>query len=382
MYRVWLELKKIIVLPAVWGFIAACLIFNAYLVYNISGDKYAEYIGHSSQETGFILGKEFDARLEQLAADASQLEYKKRLQEETSGMPDVFEGYRTGYIAERYISALELSGGIARDMRNKYAALQQVVDEKASKDESMTLYFAGSTYWQHWKLFGNLMSWLLLEGALISVLMALLAVGHEHFNHTEQTVYATKRGRRILRPKLAASLATGLGAYILLALLTLTAYFCVNDYGGIWGSSVSSGFNYMHDIAAGDRPYVTWHSFTVFTYFLAALGLSAGIIICCSLFGFVIGVLMRNGYLGFLVFLILCAACVAIPGLLPGNSRMKFVILLSPAWLWLKQLLWFTDGDFDILWRNFETVGLCASLLLAALLCLLSTVQFRKRDIQ
>ena len=381
MYRVWLELKKIISLPAVWALIAACLVLNALIVFSISGDSYADYVGATSRQTGFILGEEYNARLGQIQADASQADYKNRLQAETSGMIDVFEGYQTGYIAKRYISYLGLTGRAAEDMRNKYASLQQAVNEKAENDESKTLYFAGSTYSQHCNLYGALMRWLLVEGVLTSVLVVLLSVGHEYFNHTEQIVYAAKTGRRILRSKLSAALIAGCGVYVLLSLLTLSGYFIMNDSAGIWGSSVSSGFNYINDIIAGARPYVTWHSFTVSTYLLASMGLSAGIVLCCSLFGFVIGILIRNGYLGFLVFIILCASCVAIPMILPDNSYAKFVFVLSPVCLWWKQLYWFTDGGFDILWKNFETVGLSASLILAALLCPLSFAWFRKRDI-
>ncbi len=76
-----------------------------------------------------------------------------------------------------------------------------------------------------------------------------------------------KKGRRILRSKMTASLSAGLGAYALLAIFTFLVYFSVNEYGNVWGSSVSSIFNYRYDVIVGYRPFLTWYSLSVLTYF-------------------------------------------------------------------------------------------------------------------
>ncbi|NLY98782.1 MAG: hypothetical protein GX082_15435, partial [Clostridiaceae bacterium] len=53
--------------------------------------------------------------------------------------------------------------------------------------------------------------------------------------------------------------------YALLAFITFLVYFGINDFGGIGKSFVSSVFNYRIDLIAGDRPFITWQSFTVQT---------------------------------------------------------------------------------------------------------------------
>jgi hypothetical protein len=93
----------------------------------------------------------------------------------------------------------------------------------------------------------------------------------------------------------------------------------------------------------------------------------------------VTGTLIRNSYIGFLVILAVNAACVAIP--IQRASQLLYVLYLTPVWLWRKQPLWFTDGDGDIIWSRFETLGLAASLSLLAVICAVSAIYFRKRDI-
>ncbi len=381
----WLELKKLLSSAAVWGFIAACLLFNAYLVISGSGDVYADFVGAAAYDTGYVLNQSFYEKLSRLTAADGQAEYLEQLQYETDGAADVFEGYDTKYIGEGYIGIWQATGPLAQAMRDKYSALQKAVNEKAARDESLTLYFAGATYNRHQQLFNDIMGWLLVEGALLAVLLVFLLVGYESIHKTGDVVYAAKKGRRILRIKMAVSLLAGLGAYVLMALFTLLAYFSLHDYGGTWGSSVSSLFNYRYDIIGGYRPFVTWHSFSVLTYLAATLGMSAGLIVCFSLMAFGLAVLIRNHYIGFFVFLAANAAVIVLPMQMPKTLTISlysgYYAMLTPVWLWLKHSLWFTDGDVDILWPHFETLGFCVSLLALAAFCLLAGMYFRKRDL-
>jgi len=381
----WLELKKLLTSSAIWGFLAACLLFNLFIISN-SRDEYADYIGAASADTGVALDSSFYEKLSHMTANGEQASrYLEWLKADTDGAADVFEGYETRPVAERYIAAVGATGYFAQAMRDKYAALQNVVDKKAENDESLTLYFAGATYDRHQLLFDTLTGWLIVEGSLVAVLLALLSTGYEHIFRTGHIVYSSKIGRRVLRPKFAAALTAGLGAYTLLALLTLLYYFGVNEYGDVWRSNVSSLFNYRVDLIAGTRPFVTWHSFSVLTYLLAMLGMSAGMVLCCLLLAFGIGIWVRSSYIAFLVFLAANAVCIAVPVQIPSGwpigPGVKYLSMLSPVWLWLKHSIWFTDGDVDIVWAHFETVGLCASLVVLIVFCLLADIRFRKRNL-
>ena len=370
------ELKKLIFSPALLVLIALCLGFNIIVAIGGSYYSYTDYVAEASRTTGYRLGAEFNEKL----AGLEPGEMRDWLMEDTTGMTDVFDGYDTAYIADAYIGRLGLKGYAASAIRSKYAELQKVVDMKDASDESMTLYFASATGYKHNDLHRNTMLFLLLESALIAALIMLLSLGYEHHNRTSHIVYATKTGRKIIIHKLFAGLSAGLASFAVLTVLTLAVYFTFNDYGSIWGSSISSGFHLIDDMLAGViRPFVTWQSYTVLTYLLAALGISALLTLCFGLAAFVIGMWLKNSYIGFLVFLIINAGCIVFALVVSGLP--KYFAVLSPVWLWLKRSLWFTDGGADILWKNFETLGVCASLFILAGLGSVSANLFRKRDI-
>jgi hypothetical protein len=132
-------------------------------------------------------------------------------------------------------------------------------------------------------------------------------------------------------------------------------------------------------IVGGRRPFVTWQSFTVLTYLLASLGICALLTLCFGLMAFAVGLWVKNSYIGFFVFIIINAGCIVLA--LVFSGLLQNFLMLSPVWLWLKQGYWFSDGGPDILWKNFETLGALASLLILAGLCAVSAVTFRKRDI-
>jgi hypothetical protein len=370
------ELKKLLYSPMLILFLALCLGFN--VIISISGVyyDYSDYVAEASRTTGYNLGAAFDEKL----AGLEPGEMRGWLMEDTFGVTDIFDGYDTAYIADAYIRRLGLTGYAASAIRSKYDELQKSVDRKDASDESMTLYFASATGHKHEDLYRNTMLFLILECGLIAALIMLLSLGYEHHNCTAHIVYATKTGRKIIIHKLFAGLAAGLAVFAVLTGLTLAAYFAVNDYGNIWGSSVSSGFHLIDDMLAGGlRPFVTWQSYTVLTYLMAALGVSALLTLCFGLMAFVIGMWLKNSYIGFLVFLIINAGCIVFAIVVSGFP--KYIAVLSPVWLWLKRIFWFTDGGADILWKNFETLGVGVSFIVLAVLCALSAVMFGKRDI-
>jgi hypothetical protein len=88
---------------------------------------------------------------------------------------------------------------------------------------------------------------------------------------------------------------------------------------------------------AGSRPFVTWHSFSILTCFLATLGMSTGVILCFSLMAFGIDALVRNSYFGFLVFLTANAIFVALPLQIPNTRTaglsIRYGSMLTPVWL-------------------------------------------------
>jgi hypothetical protein len=75
------------------------------------------------------------------------------------------------------------------------------------------------------------------------------------------------------------------------------------------------------------------------------------------------------------------AVCAVIPIMVTAVVFVKYLFFLTPVWLWLKSLHWFTDSTMDILFKNFETLGLCLSLIVILGVLLAAMMRFRKRDL-
>ena len=371
------ELVKVISTPALIGFILICLALNIMLA--VSGrDRYTDYIADVSQTTGYVMGPEFDERVSNLPAG----EHAAILRMHTNGMTDVFDGYTTGYIAEAYIARLELTGAVADLMREKYAKLQYAADEKLQSGEGMTLYFAGATYYRHTQLFRVIMGVLLAQGMLLSALIMLLSLGYEFSAKTELVVYFTKKGRRLNHSKLIASIAASFLLYGVIVGVTLAVYLILNPFGGTWGSSVSSGFNFVTDLLAGARPFITWRSFSIGGYLAASVGLTFTLSLCFALMAYIAGLGTRNSYIGFIVVALVNFANVAIPpGQVFGVSLPTFIFSHSPIWLAIQQGWWFTDGGSNYLWPHFEVITIVGSLTLLTALSFFSWRQFRRRNL-
>jgi hypothetical protein len=356
------EFRKIVTSPALIGFGILCLAFNMLIVLPHQ-NPYANYVAEVSRNIHDLSG-----------------EYADRLRAEIAGLTDVFDGYTTGYIAEAYTSQPGMSSMAAGLMTDKYVRLQSAVDARFEAGDSLTLYLAGATYHSHQMLFRTVMGALLFQGILFAGLIMLLSLGYEHSAKTEFVVYATKTGRRVNLAKFIAGGAAALLACALITIVTLTVYLSLNPIGGSWGSSVSSGFNYIRCVM-GNRPFVTWHRLTVFSYLLASIGASVGVVLCFSLMAYATGLIIRNSYIAFLGFALFNFALVTLPGIIFGATMPTFIIALSPIWLALQQGLWFTDGGPNVLWAHFETVGIIGSLVVLTALCFLSSAWFKRRSL-
>ncbi|MCL2019201.1 MAG: hypothetical protein FWG70_05510 [Oscillospiraceae bacterium] len=334
------EVKKLICSPAIWIFFVLCLGLNLFSI--ISDVNY---------------------------------ENDKSLEPE-----NVFADYDTSALAESYVNARGLNESRAEDMREKYAAMQIEVDKKAERGDALSPYFTDETYFNHGNLFNSVMTSLATQGILLTVIITLYILGFENLNRTEQVVYSAKFGRRITLLKFAAAVFGAVCMYLFLSGLTLAVFFTLNDFSGVFGDNVSSGFNYVRE-ALGVKPFMTWRSFTVLSYLLAVICMTVGLILCFALACFAVGTAIRNSYIAFLTVFAAACALITTPMVLPANSLLSFGFILSPVWLWLKQSAWFTDGDFDVLWRDFETRGVAFSLVILSLLSIFAAVKFRKKEI-
>jgi len=338
----WLELKKTLIAPAIIGFVVVCLIINAVIIisYNINIDD---------------------------------------TQYGTAELNDIFDGFDTGDIADTYVMRNALSGAEEERVRTKYANLQTVVDEKGAKDESLSLYFGGSSSYLHELLFQVVLGAITIEACAIALFAALISTGYENARSTEGIIYASKTGRNILRTKLVSSLATASVFFLLLAALTLALFFARFDWSAVWGENVSSLFN----SAVNERwkPFITWRSFTVQELLLESLGMAAGLAFCFTLLGFSVGALIRNSYTSCVAATMACGLMFVVEPIAPMGTIWRSVLNLTPVQLIVNISSWFTDGYGDILWANFEGLGLAASLSALAVLSLAAMYWFKRRNL-
>jgi hypothetical protein len=337
------ELKKLLLAPAIIGFAVLCLALNAIIVL------------------------------------ASYNSYYDGLDPNTAGYTDIFDGYETEWIAQKYIGRYGLSGVNAENVRAKYETLQPIVDKKSAHGDSLSPYFGDGTKYLHKLLFRNIFGLIAIESALIALFAALLSTGYENLHNTEGVVCASRTGRSILRQKLLASLTAAAAFFTIILGVTLTLYFLRFDYSAVWGDNVSSLFN----SAVGDafKPFITWQSLTVAQLVWRCAAMAAGLAACFSLLGFAAGVFVRSSYGAAIASVALCALMFVAEPLFPYGGTARNLMNLSPVQLIVNIGDWFTDGYADILWRGFETKGLALSLALLAAASLLAAHHYRRRDL-
>ena len=374
------EVKKLFSSISIWGLLLFFLIFNLFLVWGTQWNVYPEFVSEVAETTGVVLGDDFSERIDELSVSPEEREMLDFLKEDTIEAVDHFDDYDITYVGEAYLNAIETNDYVENKMRTKYAAMQDVVHQKGKEDEALSLAHASATAHMHKTLFDTIIGWLIIEGMILSILIALFSAGFEKTNETEGIVFTTQTGRNVQINKLAASLVVGLGSYLLLTFVTLLAYFIVHDYSTLWQSYVSNIFNYRNDIIAGYRPFVTWQSHTILSYLLSKIGITLGLLVSFILSTFIVEMVIRNSYISFLIILIFNAIFIVLPMVL-SNSTLGFYAILSPVWLWLKHSVWFTDGDVDIMWKNFEIIGTSHSIVILILVISFVFYRFRRRDL-
>lgn len=374
------EVKKLFSSISIWGLLLFFLIFNLFLVWGTQWNVYPEFVSEVAETTGVVLGDDFSERIDELSVSPEEREMLDFLKEDTIEAVDHFDDYDITYVGEAYLNAIETNDYVEKKMRTKYASMQDVVHQKGKEDEALSLAHASATAHMHKTLFDTIIGWLIIEGMILSILIALFSAGFEKTNETEGIVFTTQTGRNVQINKLAASLVVGLGSYLLLTFVTLLAYFIVHDYSTLWQSYVSNIFNYRNDIIAGYRPFVTWQSHTILSYLLSKIGITLGLLVSFILSTFIVEMVIRNSYISFLIILIFNAIFIVLPMVL-SNSILGFYAILSPVWLWLKHSVWFTDGDVDIMWKNFEIIGTSHSIVILILVISFVFYRFRRRDL-
>lgn len=352
------EWRKLARLPALWGFLALCLAFNGFLLWE------EDSLRQPFNEAGAItkeLGQRVDGAFLEGLEDLPRTEYGDMVLAAARDMTDIFEGYDTQDLAGLYGDVVKGSPAAVRLMKWKYALMAERVEHLSGTGAAMDLYAGPVTHDAHQFLYDTLFRAVVTEALLLGMLSQLYLLGCEEQRRTVSLICASRTGRRLYGKKVLAGLTAAVFLYILLAAVTLGVYFCLWDYGGVWEASVSSQFNYLTDMLFR-RPFLTWGDFTVAGYLAAQLTLGAALTAAFALLAAVCGLLLRNAYAAALVLAVVCFGGVGLTAVLAqaGLWTGYFLSLVHPACVWLGIGGWFTELGLSgaVPWQETAATGL------------------------
>lgn len=373
------EWRKLARLPALWGFLALCLAFNGLLLWE--EDSLRQPFNEAST-IAEELGQRVDGTFLEGLEDLPRTEYGDMVLSAAREMTDIFEDYDTRGLAGLYEGVVKSSPAAVRLISWKYELLAERAAHLSGTGAAMDLYAGPVTHDAHQFLYDTLFRAVVTESLLLGMLSMLYLLGFEGQRRTVSLICSSRSGRKLYGKKVLAGLAAAVFLYILLASVTLGVYFCLWDYGGVWGASVSSQFNYLTDMLFR-RPFLTWGDFTVGGYLAAQLALGALLTAAFALLAAVCGLLLRNVYASALVLAVVCFGGVGLTAMLAqmGLWCGYFASLVHPACVWLGIGGWFTELGLSgaVPWQ--ETVSTSLDMLVFSLGTALALRLFRRKDI-
>lgn len=372
------EWGKLARLPALWGVLALCLVFNCLLIG--SGDRWRWEWNEAAAMTGG-LGQRVDSGFLDGLRLQPQSEYRDYLLSAAEGMTDIYAGYDLRPLVDYYTGYVKSSPKAAALMERKYDRLAERVAHLSETGAAMDWYGGPVTQNVHQFLYGVLMRAVLTEGPVLGMLSMLFLLGYENQQRTA-AVYASRTGRRLCRWKVLAGLTWALAIYLLLAAVTLGVFLLLWDWGGIWSGSVSSQFNYVIDMLVR-RPFFTWADFTAGSYLAAVVGLGGLLTVVFALLAAVCGTLIQNVYLSALVLTLLLYGGAAVQALCAQAGLWMGYALLTfqPVSVWLYVNGWFTELGLNAFVPWQESVGTGLSLAICGVGTALALRRFGRKDV-
>ena len=373
------EWSKLARLPAFWGVLVLCLVFNCLLIG--SGDRWRwEWNEAASMTKG--LGQRVDIHFLDGLRQQPQSDYQDYLLSAAEGMTDIYRDYDLQPLTDYYTGYIKSSSEATALMERKYDRLAERVTHLSETGAAMDWYGGPTSHNVHQFLYGALMRAVLTEGAVLGMLSMLFLLGHENQQRTAAGMYASRTGRKLCYYKALAGVSWALAIYLLLVAVTLVVFLIFWDWGDIWGGSVSSQFNYVIDMLVR-RPFFTWADFTAGGYLAAVVGLGGLLTVVFALLAAVCGTLVQNVYLSALVLtLLLCggaaaqALCAQV-GLWMGYALLTF----QPVSVWLYVNGWFTELGLNAFVPWQETLATGLNLLICSAGTALALRRFGRKDV-
>ena len=332
------ELKKMFRGKLILGLILLSVMINTYLLLMYK-DK-TDMLGMLDQfcmENGSVVSDEsmeIFAEIwdEKKAADITWEEFENNIKIAAG----YYNSIKSRDMADIYCGLKRLSGEAAEYVRSEFQKLDEAIS-KASEQE-LTFFLPFRMY-----AFDFISAYFLftmnLEGIVVAVIVTLYCVDMERSNHTVSTVYSTRKGKKIIKDKLFASVISSLACFCIIAGATLLLAGCIFPLKTILNTYVSNPFVNLRGV-----PCMTKETMTLGNYIFLSLGISCILTIIYSMGSFCLGLRAKNGYYAFGFLVVLLGIMKVISTAAPTFTCMYFWTRYNPLDLALKAGTWFLYG--------------------------------------
>ncbi|MBU5444058.1 hypothetical protein [Paenibacillus sp. MSJ-34] len=383
------ECKKAFRSPILIALLVLFCAFNIYVIWNESYRTDELKIAGQLAETYGI--RITDESLRQLEADLrtgmaerhgkpvpAELQLKGMYWQIARNIDSEYEKIDWNEIANVEIAKYRLSGRVADMFKSEYGKLSQRFEAMKEQDEHKTWFFAGKPYRMHGFLFASVFRPILYEALILVVLATALIANYEFENKTYLVTYSTRRGRLLMKDKLAASLLTATGMLTVLLAVTLGFYFSVFDYSRLWGSSISSALNWEYSL--DDLPYVSWWNLSFAGYLLCSVLLVYLCMLLLSGIVFFLSVWVKNSYFAFFLFAAFFVSALLLPSFVP-SPLLLFIAVHNLSVLFMNPHVWFMGNGGLTMFQSYEPVTVGSWTIITAALCMFSLRRFQKQEI-
>ncbi|KAB8295599.1 hypothetical protein [Bifidobacterium avesanii] len=350
------ELRNVVRLPALWGFLALCLLLNSWMIVGtgISAgwrDDLA-YAARTAANAGTTVDERFVAAL---AAQPASDERDALLRYVQSGFGPGYEGYDAIAAGDWYAAVLDAQGHphLALQMRLKAQWLQSRAEHLAATGASDD-FAAGSLTTLLHSVAATVVQATMVEGMILGPIIMLYAVGGDRFHRLDPLVNASRTGRRTMNRKLAVGVCCSTAAYLVIAAAVPLVFALVFRIPGLWSSSVSSRMlGVSTDV--GLQPFLTWADFSMGGYLCASLGLGLLFTLAFTLFAGALGMLLRNVLAAFGV--VMAFGVAGLVAMMFIHDALAYQLLgIQPMYALANASQWFTDMGTHAMLPWQETV--------------------------
>ncbi|MCM3126838.1 hypothetical protein ACFQ3J_04105 [Paenibacillus provencensis] len=278
--------------------------------------------------------------------------------------------------AEGAMELYGVSGSPAEYIRTQFAALGERLVELIDNEEHKQLFFDGGMYRMHSTLFETLFGGIAIELMVFAVLITGMICKYETEQRSEHVVYSTRRGRKLMRDKLAASLTGSFISGVLLITASLGVYFIMADYSGLWNVSMSSIF-----VSDKNFPYIPWWDLSFLQYLLLVILIFVIAQLMFSSLAFIISIFVRNSYFVFAVFALCLGIIVGWRSFIPSDHFLILASVFNPFHMILEAQYMFMGQSIFRTYKWYELITLMSWTILLAFGVLLSMLKFRKQGL-